>query len=523
MSKQKIIKDLIGLDFNDISSLSDEFSKTDSSQDILYRANCVIFESSNIDHKNRLLLLKKVRQICLNNKNSFCTAHNLTLSIKVSRELGQDKDLIKISHKAIELWKTILDQPLAINGLIFAYIDLGLIFSDFNLNSLAMRYLERAESLLSECDNNYNPSVKLYVAYAVICGRAKNYKKSNSYYNQVIDMAESRKDSRTLIPVLVNMSDHFIMLKYYGSALKKSNKALKISNESNDNIYKPYIYNTLGHIYLNNSQYEKSKKYLDKASKSFKGMSVIKMIPQNQYSLGRVFYKQKKYNTALSLFNEALDKNKKSNNFELDVKIFKKILEISKQSKDEKLFLSTSIKLNKALEKQIKNKEKVFSETSSNALKYLIKEFDISLIKQRKLKLKIDIESKQRKLTTNALISVSEREFLRKIIDGISSNRLENKKIIQLCRQRIQDTKDWNIFMKLFNDIHPYFNKYIIKKCPSITESELRVCNLIKMGFSSLEIAEILSISKRGIEQHRYRIRKKLDLKIDLSIFIQSL
>ena len=205
------------------------------------------------------------------------------------------------------------------------------------------------------------------------------------------------------------------------------------------------------------------------------------------------------------------------------MRILKKILEIYKKNKDEKLFLSTTIKLNRALEKQIKNKEKVFSETSANALKHLTKEFDISLIKQKKLRLKIDIKSKQRKMTTNALVSVSEREFLGKIIDGISSNRLENKKIVQLCKQRIHHTKDWNIFMKLFNDIHPYFNKYIIKKCTSITESELRVCNLIKMGFSSLEIAEILSISKRGVEQHRYRIRKKLDLKIDLSIFIQSL
>ena len=77
--------------------------------------------------------------------------------------------------------------------------------------------------------------------------------------------------------------------------------------------------------------------------------------------------------------------------------------------------------------------------------------------------------------------------------------------------------------MKLFNDIHPQFNKYIIGKCSDITESELRVCNLIKMNFSSSEIAEILSVSIRGVEQHRYRIKKKLNLKSDLTIFIQSL
>ena len=77
--------------------------------------------------------------------------------------------------------------------------------------------------------------------------------------------------------------------------------------------------------------------------------------------------------------------------------------------------------------------------------------------------------------------------------------------------------------MKLFNDIHPKFNKYIIKKCPTITESELRICNLIKMSFSTLEITDILCISKRGVEQHRYRIRKKLNLNTDLTIFLQSL
>ena len=62
--------------------------------------------------------------------------------------MGLQNNLIKDSHKAIELWKDILDQPLAINGLIFAYIDLGLIFSDFNLNSLALNYIKKEDILL---------------------------------------------------------------------------------------------------------------------------------------------------------------------------------------------------------------------------------------------------------------------------------------------------------------------------------------------------------------------------------------
>ena len=523
MTKHKIIDELISLDFDEISSLEKSFSKLKSNQDILYQANCIIFASSSIDHKERLFLLKKVEKISLENNIPFCVAHNLTLSIKVSKELGQHKKLVKQSHKAINMWKSILNQPLAINGLIFSYIDLGLIFSDYEINSLALKYLEKAESLISECEDDYSPFSKLYVAYAMVYSRLNNYKKTNEYYNKVIEAAESKKDVLTLIPVLVNMAGDLVKNKDYKQAQIKIEKALKISDKNKDNIYKPYIYNTLGRIYFYSNQIRKSEKYLNMALKAFDKMNVDKMIPENMFYLSEIHFKQKKYSNAIDLLGRALNKSKKINNLELNVKILKKISVIYRRNKDKTLYLSTIDKLNKALEKQVESKNKLFSDTNLNALKHLSEEFDLSLLKQNKLKLKLDIESKKRKLTTDALISVSEREFLEKVVDRLSVRHLENKKIIQLCRHRMRHTKDWNIFMKLFNDIHPYFNKYIIKKCPTITESELRVCNLIKMGFSSLEIADILSISKRGIEQHRYRIRKKLDLQTDLTIFIQSL
>ena len=56
------------------------------------------------------------------------------------------KNIIKDSHLVINLWKTILNQKLAVNGLIFSYTDLALIYSDNNLNTLAIKYLKKAES-----------------------------------------------------------------------------------------------------------------------------------------------------------------------------------------------------------------------------------------------------------------------------------------------------------------------------------------------------------------------------------------
>ena len=521
-SINKLFNELSNIEFKEFSFLHDNKQPLNSYQDVLYQANILIFQSSSIDHKKRLSLLKKIRQISSKYKLPFCVAHNLTLSVKVSKELGLIKNLIKDSHSAIELWKEVLDNPLAINGLIFTYTDLGLIFSDNNLNSLAIKYLDKAESLISECENEYNPFVKLYVAYAVVFSKMKKHKKSKACYKKVIEAAESKKDLLTLIPILINTVDDFIIRNKYDKARKQCEKALKISNENNDKIYKPHIYLSLGQIYLKTNKYEESNKYFKDSLLGFENMNTKKMIPQVLYNIGEVFYKKRDYKKAISVFNDALDKNKKIDNFDLKIKIYKKLSEIYKNNNDSQ-YLSSINNLNELLEIQIKNKEKIFSDTNVNALKYLSKEFALSLSKKENLQLKFELESEKRKLTTEALISYSEREFLQSIIQELSDKEITNKKIIQLCKQRMQHTKDWDVFLKLFNDINPNFNKYIINKCATITESELRVCNLIKMSFSRFEITEILSISKRGVEQHRYRIRKKLGLKTDLTIFIHSL
>ena len=523
MSKKQIIDKLSKLEFENKSSLINEVSLHGNSRDVLYNASLLIFQSSTIDHKKRLSLLKTVYQISQKYNIIFCAAHSLTLIIKVSREIGLQNNLIKDSHKAIELWKSVLNESLAINGLIFTYTDLALVFSDFDLNSLALKYLDKANSLISECENTYNVSTKLYVAYAVVFAAIKNSKKSNIFYEKVISLASSKKDTLTQIPVFINISNELIEKKNFIEAENYLQKALKYSKINKERIYRPYIYFSLSKISLDNNNYKQSINHLNKSLGLFKEMNSFKMVPQIFYYHGLISFKQKKYNDALEIFDTVLSENKKINDYDLDIRTLKKQLIIYKETKNRPLYLVTMSSLNKFLEKKIKTKEKIFSDTNANALKHLSKEFDLSLINQKNIALKLNIQSTKRKLTTKALISVSEREFLNKIIEELLTDKINNRKIIQLCKIRLQHTKDWNVFMKLFNDINPQFNQYIVNKCPFITESELRVCNLIKMSFSSSEIADIISITKRGVEQHRYRIKKKLNLETDLTIFIQSI
>ncbi|MCB0654230.1 MAG: hypothetical protein KDC85_23325, partial [Saprospiraceae bacterium] len=62
------------------------------------------------------------------------------------------------------------------------------------------------------------------------------------------------------------------------------------------------------------------------------------------------------------------------------------------------------------------------------------------------------------------------------------------------------------------------FFKSLIKKHEHLTPKDLKLCAYLKMNLSTKEIAPLLGISHRGVEIHRYRLRKKLDLDTEQNL-----
>ena len=66
-------------------------------------------------------------------------------------------------------------------------------------------------------------------------------------------------------------------------------------------------------------------------------------------------------------------------------------------------------------------------------------------------------------------------------------NLLQNLKILT--------TEDWRKFRSLFEQYHPHFILNLVEHYPKLTGSELRLLVLIKIGFDTTEIANVLGIS----------------------------
>jgi response regulator RpfG family c-di-GMP phosphodiesterase len=79
--------------------------------------------------------------------------------------------------------------------------------------------------------------------------------------------------------------------------------------------------------------------------------------------------------------------------------------------------------------------------------------------------------------------------------------------------------KSWEEFNEQFKKVHPNFGNNLIRECPSLTKEEIRLCHLLRMNMNSKEIAALTMKNPASVDIARYRIRKKINLDRNESLF----
>lgn len=146
------------------------------------------------------------------------------------------------------------------------------------------------------------------------------------------------------------------------------------------------------------------------------------------------------------------------------------------------------------------------------------------IIKLQNEKLQTDIEYKNSQLALNTMAIIRKNQLLQDIATELENlkdelgYRIPNKyynRITKLITQNIESEHDWKIFEQLFDQAHHDFFKRLKKMYPALTPSDLRLCAYLRLNLSSKEIAPLLNITIRGVEERRYRLRKRLELGAD--------
>lgn len=155
-------------------------------------------------------------------------------------------------------------------------------------------------------------------------------------------------------------------------------------------------------------------------------------------------------------------------------------------------------------------------------------ENELNIQEYEKHILELELQTKSSEVAGKSLSIAKQSEMIDNIQNILDSEKDFNKlksEIKKAIKINEVNKHEWEIFETNLNQIHNEFIINLSKKFQNLTPKDIKLCVYLKMNLSSKEIAPMMNISFRGVELHRYRLRKKLNLSQEenLSKFLLSL
>ncbi len=187
-----------------------------------------------------------------------------------------------------------------------------------------------------------------------------------------------------------------------------------------------------------------------------------------------------------------------------------------------------SIKLNQRKIIAERNEQIIQLELDQEKSKKLILEQELkeknALTLLNEERLKNEIDSKNKQLTTKALSISTRNHLIEDIIAHLSkSNEIrENitlQKRINELKNHLKKDSEWNDFFTHFEEVNQGFLKQLQEQFPELNSNDLRFLSYVYMNLSVKEISSLFNITVEATRKRKERISKKMNLAADIDLY----
>jgi DNA-binding CsgD family transcriptional regulator len=176
------------------------------------------------------------------------------------------------------------------------------------------------------------------------------------------------------------------------------------------------------------------------------------------------------------------------------------------------------------IQKIIHKKNQLFIEQENRRLAQLERqEKEITSLRNEKLESELTFKGKE--LASATMMIINHSEFLRNLRSTIQQqilagkiNRVQGNELVNMIGNNLSEEDEWKLFQDNFDLIHQNFFRKLKERYPTLTPTDLKLCALLRLNYSSKEAASMLNISTRGVEAARYRLRKKMNLEESVNL-----
>lgn len=342
----------------------------------------------------------------------------------------------------------------------------------------------------------------------------KNIKDNDELYSSLGQVYAGRAEINNL-----QYEDSQNTLKY---DLKSVEFYKKIKNRKKRNGWLAIQYSSLGYTYIDLDNYKSAIYYNRKAYLLAKEEKDSVNQAFGLYGLGNAYLEMNQSDSSIHYYKKALPIFEKANDIYRLQYIYDDLASIYEKLGDDRIY-SYYTKKSRELSDVIRKKERTETDTAYTTiieqekagwyknfyifigciilLAVVFFFFTIKYFKSYK-------EEKEQKENIEDDLIEKEEEL----------NHLESKindafaEILELAKNNDSS------FLSRFKEVYPFFYNKLITTYPELTTGQLQFCALLKLNFTTKEIAQYNNISVRSVETRKNRLRKQLDIASEVDL-----
>lgn len=453
---------------------------------------------------------------------------------------GDPQTAIEYLSKSVDLYTKLKDS-------------VGISRVQGNISNLYidMDEFEKAEVLLLKSLQHTPKNSMDYANFTLNLGTIyqsfhQDFVKSEKYYNTALSIYQNIGFEIGIGMAYENLGELMIEKKNMRKALSFLKIAENKYEVNQDSIQISHIKLTLGKYYLKSEKWDYAQNYLEKAVEMGKERKISKLVSEGLFALYELHKKTGNSDYSLlyferyTQFKDSLQKQLFDNRFSYWDKQIKNVekeriieqLRYDKERLKWKGFLFSLIILllvvtlllfffKRKKDRQLSEKKRALIEGEKKMVEI---ELEAKKLKEKEMEYELEIKSKQ--LSSHALHMMQKNKMLQEVKtqmeELIDQSKMENKpdlrKINRMLDRNIKTEREWKLFKIYFEELNSgFFNKLKLIN-PVLTQNELKLCALTKLGFNLKETSSLLNVSINTIKNARYKLKIKLGIEKDASL-----
>lgn len=146
---------------------------------------------------------------------------------------------------------------------------------------------------------------------------------------------------------------------------------------------------------------------------------------------------------------------------------------------------------------------------------------EIISLRRANKELRREVETRDAEIVAQSSTLIGRNEIILRMRDMVNDFQIRQgsrttaplwQKINAYVSSNLDTESDWTLFLIKFEQKHANYFRIMKERFPELTTSDLRLSACLKMNLCTKEIASLMNLSVRAVENSRYRLRKKLGL-----------